>query len=142
MPEVSAEYLRRAFIDPIRFALLVDDEFPVYSKLIDEGSSQAFRQTPVKDLFEFCRRQGWLCDVESRPQSVVDFEEHKHLHQSDLLILDWQLAGENSPDATQALRVLQRLAASDNFNLAIVYTGANIFEVARDMAYSLGAGEI
>ena len=139
MPNISPELLKEAFIDPIRFALVVDDEFPTYSQMARQ-ELERYDAARAESLFGFCRSQGWLCDVDNAVRVAEEFERDKHLNQSDLLILDFHLESDKPEDPTRALGVLQSLAASDHFNLVIIYTAAPPADVARDVAYSLGGG--
>ncbi|MEE5139057.1 response regulator receiver domain [Pseudomonas alliivorans] len=139
MPDITPELLREAFIDPIRFALVLDDDFPTYAQMARKDERK-FDFERAGNLFEFCRGQGWLCDVDNAAHVAEEFERAKHLNQSDLLVLDFHLDPGNPEDPTKALGVLQSLARSNHFNLVIIYTAANPADVARDVAYSLGAG--
>lgn len=139
MPNISPELLKEAFIDPIRFALVVDDEFPTYSQMARQ-ELEKYDAARAESLFGYCRRQGWLCDVDNAVQVAEKFERDKHLNQSDLLILDFHLESDKPEDPTRALGVLQSLATSDHFNLVIIYTAAPSLDVVRDVAYSLGGG--
>lgn len=141
MPNISPELLKEAFIDPIRFALVVDDEFPTYSQMARQ-ELERYDAARAESLFGFCRSQGWLCDVDNAVRVAEEFERDKHLNQSDLLILDFHLESDKPEDPTRALGVLQSLAASDHFNLVIIYTAAPPADVARDVAYSLGGGAL
>lgn len=142
MPKVSSDLLEEAFIKPIRFALLVDDKFPTFTALANEGGyDPALDNDRARKLFELCRARGWLCDVGNRPAVAETFENDNHLHQSDLLILDYNLDPVDQNDPTAALGIIQQLASSDHFNLVIVYTASEARSVTRDIAYSLGAGE-
>jgi hypothetical protein len=140
MGKVTADLLREAFIEPIRFALLLDDKFPVYAKLAEGMFDAALDNQKAKALFELCRAQGWLCDIDNKGSVAEQFEQRKHLHQSDLLILDFNLDPADQNDPTTALKIIQRLAASDHFNLVVVYTTTNVDQVARDIVFSLGGG--
>ncbi|MES2973479.1 MAG: response regulator receiver domain [Pseudomonadota bacterium] len=140
MPKVSAQLLREAFIAPIRFALLIDDQFPVYSKIKDYGAASNLDFDRATGLFQFCRDRGWLCDVDNAAHKDEELARVDHLHQSDLLVLDFHLDPAKKDDPTTALQILQRLAKSDHFNLVTIYTAASPVQVVRDVAFSLGAG--
>lgn len=139
MPDITPELLKEAFIDPIRFALVLDDDFPTYAQVARQDGRK-FDYERASSLFDFCRGQGWLCDVDNAVHVAEEFERAKHLNQSDLLVLDFHLDSDNPEDPTKALGVLQSLARSNHFNLVIIYTGASPADVARDVAYSLGGG--
>lgn len=141
MAKVSSELLAEAFIQPIRFALLIDDQFPTFSDLANNQFNANLDNTRARALFALCRRKGWLCDVGNRPGLAERFENDNHLHQSDLLILDYNLDPNDQNDPTAALGIIQKLASSDHFNLVIVYTDSASRSVTRDIAYSLGAGK-
>lgn len=139
MLKLSAEILEEAFIKPIRFAMLLDDQFPVYKDFSGKGGSN-YDYERATSLFNLCRDRGWLCDVDNRAKIAESFENDKHLHQSDLLILDFHLDQSNSSDPSEALRILQKLSRSHHFNLVLVYTSEEPKSVIRDIAYCLGAG--
>lgn len=140
MPNMSPELLKEAFIDPIRFALVLDDEFPTYAQMSTQEGTTNYDYAKAGSLFSFCRSRGWLCDVDNAVVVAETFERDKHLNQSDLLVLDFHLESSKPEDPTKALGVLQSLASSNHFNLVIVYTAATPADVARDIAFSLGAG--
>lgn len=139
MPNVSPELIEEAFISPIRFALLVDDQFPIYSKIADAAPATSQDNDRAAKLFNFCRGKGWLCDVDNAA-SDKDQERISHLHQSDLLVVDFHLDPAKQEDPTLALQILQQLAQSEHMNLVIIYTAAPPPSVVREVAFSLGAG--
>ncbi|MDQ8049497.1 response regulator receiver domain [Luteibacter sp.] len=140
MPNVSRELLEEAFVKPIRFALLLDDQFPTYIDATKPGSD-AKDSDRARRLFEMCREKGWLCDIDNGIEVAERFERTKHMHQSDLLVLDYHLDAEQDGDPSRAISILQSLAKSQHFNLVIIYTSAEPKAVARDVAYCLGAGD-
>lgn len=141
MPNVPRELLDEAFVKPIRFALILDDQFPTYAMTSNPKSSEATAEhRRAVSLFEVCRREGWLCDIDNGSQVAEQFEDNKHLHQSDLLMLDYHLDPSRPEDPTRALGILQKLASSPHFNLVVIYTSAEAPNVSRDVAYALGAG--
>lgn len=140
MFDLSAEILEEAFIRPIRFAMLLDDQFPTYPETFSNGPNGRYDYDRAQRLFAMCREQGWLCDVDNRAKIAVEFEDEKHLHQSDLLVLDFHLDPANSDDPSEALAIIQKLSTSNHFNLVILYTSENPSVVIKDVAYALGAG--
>ncbi|MFC6281776.1 MULTISPECIES: response regulator receiver domain [Polaromonas] len=139
MPNVSLELIEEAFIAPIRFALLVDDQFPIYSKIVDKAPAASQDSDRAAKLFNFCRGKGWLCDVDNGA-SDKDQERISHLHQSDLLVVDFHLDPAKQEDPARALQILQQLAQSEHMNLVIIYTAAEPPSVVQEVAFSLGAG--
>lgn len=140
MPNISPELLKEAFIDPIRFALVLDDDFPTYAQMSSQEKTHNYDYARAANLFGFCRSKGWLCDVDNAVVVTEAFERDKHLNQSDLLVLDFHLDPKKPEDPTKSLNILQSLASSNHFNLVIIYTAANPADVARDIAFSLGGG--
>lgn len=142
MSDVHPDRLREAFVDPIRFALLIDDEFPAYRALAEgaKGAAERAAASEVLGLLDLCRGRGWLCDVESDLEAISNAGQH--LAQSDLAIVDFHLDGAKDEDSTVAIRLLRQLAATPHFNLAVVYTRTGLKEAALDVAFALGAGRI
>lgn len=140
MQKVTKELLKEAFIKPIRFALLIDDNFPVYPRMAESGKSDELDYDKARILFNYCRENGWLCDIDNGVDVAKNFQKDKHLNQSDLLVLDFHLNPSSSEDSSDAIRIIQQLSKSNNFNLVIVYTAAEPSAVVRDIAFSLGAG--
>ena len=78
MPNVAANLLKEAFIDPIRFALLIDDQFPIYSKIAEASPQTAQDSHRAAKLFGFCRAQGWLCDVDNASRAESELTRVAH----------------------------------------------------------------
>jgi len=140
MPNLSMEVLNEAFIRPIRFAMLLDDQFPTYPEALADDRNDQYDYKRATGLFALCREQGWLCDVDNRAKIAVKFEDEKHLHQSDLLILDFHLDPSNVDDPSEALGIVQKLARSSHFNMVILYTSEKPNTVIKDVAFAVGAG--
>lgn len=127
------DLIKKAYIEPIRTVLVVDDEFPTLDRLIDFQYNFVNNEGPevvipkkenaekVKTILKFCREdeRKWMVDVHDG--NNVDDTSVKYLHQSDLLILDYQLEGDDG-DGSKAIKIIQHLAKTDHFNLIIVYT--------------------
>lgn len=147
------DFIREAYITPIRTVVVVDDEFPSLDGLIrretnKNGSSQWNPKDieSVSKILEVCRKpdRHWLVDIHDA--HTISLENEKtfapHLHQSDLMILDYHLEG-NDGDGTKAIELLRLLMENDHFNLVIVYTqgypqaGGDISRVIREIAVGL-----
>ena len=140
MTEVAPALLRKAFIEPIRSALLIDDEFRSVDLLLAGENLKPEEGERLKGLFSFCREAGWLCDVEGDFKRITA-EGAASLHQSDLLILDFHLDPSDQNDSSASINLIQKLEASPHLNLVVVYTGADdIAQVALDIGYGLGGG--
>ncbi|NUN13523.1 MAG: hypothetical protein HUU55_07795 [Myxococcales bacterium] len=126
------DFIREVFIDPIRTAVLVDDECPTFRKLLDadvSGETPTSRGDGVKiakTFIELCRtrRDPWLMDVHdgNEPQTGQPEDAVSHLTHSDLLLLDYHLDPQNPSSGDKAIGILRHLAANDHFNLVVVYT--------------------
>ena len=61
----------------------------------------------------------------------------EHLHQSDLLILDYQLDKTRPGDGSRAIQVLRHLMRNDHFNLVVIYTKENLDTVFEEILLGL-----
>lgn len=61
----------------------------------------------------------------------------EHLHQSDLLVLDYSLDKRNQGDGTKAIEIVRRILANDHFNLVVLHTSENLEKVFREMLVGL-----
>lgn len=132
------DLIKEAFIDPIRTAVVVDDEYPTLDELLanadqrqdvntDANALQGRKRenySRVQQILKFCRTQEppWLVDVHDGKTPPLDREPDSatHLDHSDLLILDYHL--ELNSSGQKAIEILQRLAGNGHFNLVVVYT--------------------
>ena len=71
----------------------------------------------AKALWKACRDRGYLCDIDDGAQLADSIPSH--ISQSDLVVLDYHLQGE---DPSRALGLLGHLAGSDHARLVVVYT--------------------
>ena len=156
MPEAAAtltehdQLIKEVFIDPIRTVIAVDDEFPTLDSLIEKetdgtkgwkGSIGEVHR--VQELLQFARSKSnpWLVDVHDGKDVTSDAEEKLalHLQHSDLLVLDYHLDGHED-NGDRAINILRVLAASDHFNLVVVYTKGyqgDFNRVVREIALGL-----
>src|ERR1035437_2822636 len=138
--------IEEAYIDAIRTVTAVDDDFPsldtVLSQLVSSGtawSGDKAAVTTVLEILTYCRRRPrpWLVDVHDGAMLEGDIVAIPQLHQSDLIILDYHLAGEEGGE--KAVLLLRRLATNGNFNLVVVYTKGTAGEI-RDVFWEVVAG--
>ena len=61
----------------------------------------------------------------------------KHLHQSDLLVLDYNLEGVRAGGGARAIDILRHLSENDHFNLVVIYTNEEIDTVFDDVRWGL-----
>ena len=143
--------IKEAFIDPIRTVIVVDDEYPTLDSLTDKEVGEMNNWSGIKqenipnvrEILAFARNEerSWLIDVHDAKDVTPEkgLAEAAHLHQSDLLVLDYHLQGSDD-GGDVAIAILRALAAGDHFNLVIVHTKGNdgsIAKVVREIALSL-----
>jgi CheY-like chemotaxis protein len=143
--------IEEVFIDPIRTVVVVDDEFPTLDALLDKELGNPDRSWKpenakrAQEIIRFCRddKRRWLVEIhDGKPPTSIaaESEAASHLHQSDLMILDFHLDEKRPNDGGDAIRILRRLADNDHFNLVVVYTkgtgetGGDIPRIVREIA--------
>ena len=143
-------FVAEAYIDPIRSVVIIDDDYPTY----DEVLSSEVKDAAVPETKEWRRNPEQIREVirrfrERTPPLVVDIHDgsnvdptHEvalapHLHQSDLLVLDYQLDRTKQNDGTLAIEILRRLSSNNHFNLVVVYTSHELDEVFYDVLTGL-----
>lgn len=155
--EVQIEYgdlIREVYIEPIRSVLVIDDEYPTLDRMIAKelGDDQPWdgdktNVQKVKQILEFCRRQKrpWIVDVHDGKKVTVNQDAYiaPYLHQSDLVILDYHLDGDNG-SGEKAIEILRKLAGSDHFNMVIIYTKGydgpdSVDKVVQEIAIGLSS---
>jgi len=153
-----SDFLREVFIEPIRTAVVVDDEYPTLDELLrtslsDTSAGPAIsatvRQntTKLQMIVGLCRDQKptpWLVDVHNgtTPTAEGEVSAASHFDHTDLLILDYHL--DKDEGSEKSIEILRRLAGNDHFNLVVVYTRARqesggIEQTIREIALSLAS---
>jgi CheY-like chemotaxis protein len=145
------DLIQEVFIKPIRSVLIVDDEFPTLDRMLADtlpGKESREKGRPiipenadrVLKLLNYCREKdrNWLVDVHDGKDLRSSEEANliTHLHQSDLLVLDYKLDGDEA-DAGKAISILRSLAKNDHFNLVVVYTQDRSSSVFKSIVLSL-----
>ncbi|MCO5966325.1 response regulator receiver domain [Sinorhizobium meliloti] len=126
-PAVNLSTLvQEAFIDPIRSVLIIDDRYPTWDTIFgkdgyDRGDKR--RWAEPEQMHRVVRQFR-----DKSPALTVDIHDggdnaeiSRYLHQSDLLVLDYQLE-QMEPYGVQASQILAKLLASTHFNLVVVHT--------------------
>ena len=148
-------FVEEAFIEPIRSVLIVDDDFPTYDEVLSNGESsedragkngrKGWRSDPgqVAAIIEAFRRRPvpLLVDIHDGTNVSSDGEEETaaHLHQCDLLVLDYELDKERRNDGTRAIEILRKLMANRHFNLVVINTKAELASVFDEVRWGLVA---
>lgn len=143
MTEVTnfSSLVHEAFIEPLRSVMIVDDQYPTWDEILNErlndesknaelsGRSngktwQADPTGPIKVIQQFRKQKpGLIIDIHDA-STPTDAEQADHLHQSDLLVLDYNLEGDRSGlGGAKARSILQSVLSNNHFNLVVVHTG-------------------
>ena len=140
--EHYAMFIEEAFIDPIRSVLIVDDDFPTYDEVLTTAGRSG-KPTPRH------RGKAWhhqpdriaklIATFRKRPRPLlVDIHDGAnvpakkavttvtHLHQCDLLVLDYELDRAKPRDGSRAIDILRALMSNDHFNLVVIYTNEEL----------------
>jgi hypothetical protein len=126
-PETTfSDLVKEAFIDSIRSVLIIDDQYPTWEQIFgDEGydPSDQNRWTPKANILKVVQQFRKMS-----PALTVDIHDGKHneeigsyLHQSDLLVLDYQLE-KSEPHGVRATEIVADLLKNNHFNLVMVHT--------------------
>jgi hypothetical protein len=118
------EFIREAFISPIRSVLIIDDEYPTIEQVLlsqINGSTLKSYKNPLQILNVVKRFR------EDHPALIVDIHDGskdesaelaRYLHQSDLLILDYELGDSGA----KSVEITKKILSNSHFNLIIVHT--------------------
>lgn len=161
------DLVHEAFIKPLRSVLIVDDHYPTWeeifnAKLDDSDQSEkietkskskkwhyADTAREVSNLVSEFRRQnpGFIIDIHDGIASHIDSttagsetpqQLADHLHQSDLLILDYNLEGSEAGTRGDAARkILSSVLSNQHFNLVVIHTSENLDDVFHESVISL-----
>lgn len=121
-----SDLVKQAFIDPIRSVLIIDDQYPTWEQIFSEegyDASDNARWTPKSKILKVVRQFRKVS-----PALTVDIHDGQHneeigsyLHQSDLLVLDYQLE-KNEPHGVRAAQIIADLLKNNHFNLVMIHT--------------------
>lgn len=148
-----SDLVREVYIDPLRSVLIIDDDYPTWNEILDSGSEQDEQTSqfydrkkwkrdpaPIKEVISALRSTegSLILDIDDGSKIEADSSDRLigNLHQTDLLILDYQLEG-TSEDGTKSISILRDVNANENFNLVIVQTSADLDQAFRDILLGL-----
>lgn len=161
------DLVHEAFIKPLRSVLIVDDQYPTWEELFnskledndksdevearsrDKGWHKSGTAKEVYNLVSEFRRQnpGFIIDIHDGISSQVDSaasdvetpqELADHLHQSDLLVLDYNLEGSEAGTGGDAARkILSSVLSNQHFNLVVIHTSEDLNNVMHECLCSL-----
>src|ERR1051326_195490 len=154
-----ADIVDRVYIGPIRSVIALDDQFPTIDRLLESETSPleertidgertaTFAQVEVnpneigkaRNLVAYCRERQWMVDIHDGSKVLAGDGDNgmlQHLHQTDLLVLDYKLSGETF-GGDRAIQILRALSKNPHFNIVVVYTKDDVVGTFRDIALSL-----
>ena len=145
------KFIKEAFVDPIRSVLIVDDDYPTYAEILgtphgrDTARHKTWHTDPGRKRIERIirgfrkRTPPLLVDIHDGTDVSIgdDVAVAEHLHQSDLLVLDYQLEASEQDVGTRAIGILRRLMSKAHFNLVIIYTQKKIDSVFDEVRWGL-----
>lgn len=152
--EHYARFIDEAFVKPIRSVLIVDDDYPTLDEILSLEIAQGGEGRPPrtnKKWYENPARIKRVIDGFRQPQQPLLVDIHdganvdakgdakvaSHLHQSDLLVLDYQLDKTRPQDGARAIEILRGLITNDHFNLVVVHTSEDLDLVFREVILGL-----
>jgi hypothetical protein len=132
------DFIKEAFISPIRSVLIVDDDYPTFDEVLDARQAGADAEAAPSDK-KWLQNPGRIKSVISRFRDprhplLVDIHDGSnvpagaepkiaaHLHQSDLLVLDYELDKAKQGDGSMAFEIIRSLMRNNHFNLVVVHT--------------------
>ena len=148
MNDAYAAFIGEALIEPIRNVLIVDDDYPTLrDTLVDSptalGDRKRWRDDPAKYLEVVEHFQNLdppkLVDVHDYSPARMSDEiaVASRLHQSDLLVLDYELDKSKRGDPTAAAEILRALAKNQHFNLVVVHTVEDLHTAYQELLWRL-----
>ncbi|MGO8149637.1 response regulator receiver domain [Rhizobium leguminosarum] len=144
------DLIAEAFINPIRSVLIVDDDYPTLHEILLDDDAQKEKhghknwkenRAKVRKIIEEFRRPEapYLLDIHdgTSPSEETDERQVHTLHQTDLLILDYQLDKSKEGDGSKAVRIAREALANKHFNLILVHTQEPLERVFREFVIGL-----
>ncbi len=151
--EHYAAFIAEAFVKPIRSVLIVDDDYPTLDEILDHEIAKKGGELPAtnKTWYRNPERIKRVIDGFRNPERPLLVDIHdganvdtrgdakvaSHLHQSDLLVLDYELDKTRRGDGERAIEILRGLIANDHFNLVVVHTSENLDKAYREIILGL-----
>lgn len=151
--EHYASFISEAFIKPIRSVLIIDDDYPTIDDMlnleIQGGDGIAHRSRKkwydapqrIKNVIDRFRHpdQPLLVDIHDGANvgAKDDAKIAAHLHQSDLLVLDYELDKTRPGDGSRAIEILRGLMTNAHFNLVVVHTSEELNLVYQQIIVGL-----
>lgn len=131
--EHYSAFVEEAFVKPIRSVLIVDDDYPTFDEMLDAEIARNGQkeQQKAKDWYKDPARikkviasfrtpgRALLVDIHdgTNVSSGAEVKIAAHLHQSDLLVLDYQLDKAKPGDGSLAIEIIRSLMCNDHLTL-------------------------
>ena len=162
------DLVSEAFIAPLRSVLIIDDQYPTWEEIFNsrldehdqsteieyksEGKKWRKDSATAKEVLNLvrnfrCQNPGLIIDIHDGAYKEADGnatgsetpdELADHLHQSDLLILDYNLEGSEAGTGGDLARtILNSVLCNQHFNLVVVHTSENLDDVFNESVLSL-----
>jgi len=161
------DLVSEAFIMPLRSVLIIDDQYPTWEEIfalkaedasVDDAETRVAMEkkwhtsATAREVMQLIRQfrahnPGLIIDIHdgvsanrTEPKAGIETPEElaDHLHQSDLLILDYNLEGsEVGTGGDTARKILASVLDNQHFNLVVVHTSENLDNVIHECLRSL-----
>lgn len=144
-----AKFVEEAYIKPIRSVLIVDDDYPTFTEILsdeenEEDKKKGWRtggKQSIRNLISQFRKRDPALLLDIHDGTEIDADESEsgfapHLHQSDLLVLDYQLERGNS-DGRKSIGIARKLLANPHFNLIVFHTNAELNDTFNNVLFGL-----
>ena len=150
-------FIEEAYLKCLRSVLIIDDDYPTLDGLI-QGMTASKKAGTTEKKWSGAKPQDVLAVIkgfrEQEPPLIVDIHDGSnvgvapelrvadHLHQSDLLVLDFELVKAKRDDGTSAINILRKLAQNPHFNLVMMHSSLEPERVFEDVVLGLIHEEI
>ncbi|MFD1197258.1 response regulator receiver domain [Brucella gallinifaecis] len=152
--EHYAKFIEEAFVKPIRSVLIIDDDYPTLDEMLEleiihkngdlpPKSDKRWHDNPgrIKSVIDGFRQpqRPLLVDIHdgANVDTKGDAKVAAHLHQSDLLVLDYELDKNRPQDGARSIEILRGLITNDHFNLVVIHTSEDLDMVYREVILGL-----
>lgn len=146
-------YIEEVFLKPIRSVLIIDDDYPTFDEILATQADSAgtdnsyglktWHQQPeriARVIKRFRNREpSLLVDIHDgdNVEANQELKSVTHLHQCDLLVLDYELDRSRRGDGARAIKILRSVMSNHHFNLVIIYTTKELNQAFYSLLWGL-----
>jgi CheY-like chemotaxis protein len=139
-------FIEEAFIRPMRSVLIVDDDYPTLEDILlgkgpEDNKRWRKNSKGVSNVIDGFHKADPPLVVDVHDASNVEPSEDAaaaaHLHQCDLLVLDFELDKTREHNGDQSMAILRRILSNPQFNLVILHTRTKLATVFPQVLRSL-----